>query len=56
MERTRAEALDLRAKWDDLDIDRRRQVVQALAECIEVGPAVKGRNFYSPERVRVTYR
>jgi hypothetical protein len=56
LERTRAEALDLRAKWDDLDIDSRRQLVQALAERIEVGPAVRGRNFYSRDRVKVTYR
>jgi hypothetical protein len=56
LQRTRAEAVDLRARWDDLDIDSRRRVVQALAERIEVGPAVKGRNFYSPDRVKVTYR
>jgi hypothetical protein len=56
MQRTRAEAVDLRAKWDDLAIDDRRRVVQALAECIEVGPAVKGRNFYVPGRVNITYR
>ena len=30
-------------------------MVQALAARIEVGPAVKGRNFYSPERAKVTY-
>jgi DNA invertase Pin-like site-specific DNA recombinase len=56
LQRVRAEAVDLRAKWDDLDIDRRRQVVPALAERIEVGLALKGRNFYSPDRVKVTYR
>jgi hypothetical protein len=56
LERTRAEALDLRAKWDDLDIDSRRRVVQALADRIEVGPAVRGRNYYSPARVKVAYR
>jgi hypothetical protein len=54
--RTRAEAVDLRDKWDDLGIEDRRRVVQALAERIEVGPAVRGRNFYVPERVKVTYR
>jgi hypothetical protein len=56
LERTRAEALDLRAKWDDLDIESRRRLVQALAERIEVGPGVRGRNFYSRDRVEVTYR
>ena len=55
LQRTRADAVDLTAKWDELDVEDRRRVVQALAERIEVGPAVKGRNFYSPERVKVTY-
>ena len=55
-ERARAEAMDLWAKWDELGIEDRRRVVQALAERIEVGPAIRGRNFYSPERVKVTYR
>jgi hypothetical protein len=40
--------MDLRAKWDDLGIEDRRRVVQALIERIEVGPAVKGRNCYLP--------
>jgi hypothetical protein len=34
----------------------RHWFVEALAERSEVGPAVKGRNFYVPERVKVTYR
>lgn len=56
MQRGRAEALDLQAKWNELDVDDRRRVVRALAEHVEVLPAIKGRNFYSPERVRITYR
>jgi hypothetical protein len=56
LQRTQAEAVDLRAKWDNLDIDSRRRVVRAPAERIEVGPAVRGRNFYSRDRVKVTYR
>jgi hypothetical protein len=54
--RTRAEALDLRAKWGDLDIDAKRRLAQAPAERIEVLPAVRGRNYYSPDRVKVSYR
>jgi hypothetical protein len=45
LQQTRAEAVDLWAKWDELDIDSRRRVVQALAERIEVGSAIRGRNF-----------
>ncbi len=56
LQRTRAEAVDLRAKWEGLDIEDRRRFVRALAERIEVGPAVKGRNFYVPDRVKVTPR
>ena len=41
---------------DELDIDSRRSMVQALADRVEVGPVVRGRNFYSPERVRATPR
>lgn len=55
-QRARAEVMDLEARWDELDIDSRRRVVQALVERIEVGPAVKGRNYYPPERVGVTHR
>jgi hypothetical protein len=56
LQRTRAEAVDLWARWDELDIESRRRLVQALAERVEVGSAVRGRNFYSPDRVEVTYR
>lgn len=55
-QRARAEVMDLQARGDELEIESRRRVVQALAERIEVGPAVKGRNYYSPERVKVTHR
>ena len=56
LQRSRAEALDLQPRWDDLDVEDRRRVVRAPAERIELLPAVRGRNFYSPERVSVTYR
>lgn len=56
LQRTQAEAIDLRAKWADLDIDAKRRFVRALAERIDVMPAVRGRNFYTPDRVTVTYR
>jgi hypothetical protein len=56
LRRTRAEAIDLRRKWAELDIDAKRRFVRALAERIDVMPAVRGRNFYTPERVRVSYQ
>ena len=40
MQRTRAEAMNPWARWDDLDVEDRRRVVQSQAEQIEVGLAV----------------
>ena len=56
LQRTRAEAVDLRARWASWTSDAKRPFVRALAERIEVMPvAVRGRNYYTPERVRVTH-
>ncbi len=54
---TQAEAFDLAGSWRSLDIDRQRIVLDAFVERIEVRPAtVKGRPFYDPGRVVVTWR
>jgi hypothetical protein len=37
--RAEAEALDLWAKWDDLDVENRRRVVGAVTERVQVRPA-----------------
>lgn len=42
----------LRQDWDGLPFDVRRAFVEATIERVEVGPAVRGRNFYGPERIR----
>ena len=53
LERTRAEAMDLRAKWDDLDIEAR-------ARCPSPGREGRGRRGHQgqelldPDRVKVT--
>jgi hypothetical protein len=39
-----------------VDGESRRHVVQALAERIEVGLVVRGRNIYSRDRVKIAYR
>lgn len=54
-ERTRAEVVDLKAKWDELDVKDRRPVVQALAERIEVGRRSNA-GTSAPDRVKVTCR
>ena len=56
MLKAQAEAKDLYKEWDSLSIDRRRSIASALAESIVVGPAVRVRNVYMPERVTVVPR
>lgn len=46
----------LTASWPDLSLDQRRTVVAALVETVEVHPAVRGRNRFDPDRVRVQFR
>ena len=61
---TRTTALDgfvgapgaLRAAWPALGLERQRAVLTAVLDRVVVGPAVKGRNFFDPERVDVIWR
>ena len=46
----------LRAAWPELSLERRRAVIAALVDRISIGPAVRGRNRFDPERVDVTWR
>ena len=46
----------LREAWGEMTFDRRRAVIAAVIERVTVGPAVKGRNRFDPERVDVTWR
>jgi site-specific DNA recombinase len=46
----------LRAAWPDLPLDRQRAVLGAVVDRVTVGPAVRGRNRFDPERVDVTWR
>lgn len=46
----------LRAAWPSLLLFKRRAVIQALIEAVDVAPAVKGRNFFDPERVSVRWK
>ena len=54
--RERAEAPALLARWAELDTDARRRVVEALCAKVEIMPAVRGRNFYTTDRLVVTPR
>lgn len=46
----------LRDVWDDLAFDRQHAIVAELIECIDLGPAVPGRNKFDPSRVSVVWR
>ncbi len=46
----------LRAAWPTLPLHLRRTVISAVVEAVIVGPAVRGRNTFSPERVSIRWR
>jgi DNA invertase Pin-like site-specific DNA recombinase len=46
----------LSKQWPTIDIDRQRTIVSAVIEKVNVGSAVRGRNFFTPERVEVIWR
>lgn len=48
--------VDLRERWPRLHIDQQRALVADLIGRIEIGPAVRGRNTFQPERVQITWR
>jgi site-specific DNA recombinase len=46
----------LRELWDEADTDTRREIISTVVEKIVVGPAVRGRNFFDPGRVSISWR
>lgn len=46
----------LRELWDSKPVSWRRHLTGTLVDRVEVGPAVKGRNFFDPDRVIVHWR
>lgn len=46
----------LRTAWENRGLDWRRALVGAVLERVVLGPAVKGRNFFDPDRVSITWR
>jgi DNA invertase Pin-like site-specific DNA recombinase len=46
----------LREAWGTASLDWKRAVVQAVVERVVIGPAVRGRNFFDPDRVAVEWR
>jgi site-specific DNA recombinase len=46
----------LEAAWSSLRIDQQRAVVAAVVDRVTVGPAVRGRNRFDPNRVTIDWR
>jgi DNA invertase Pin-like site-specific DNA recombinase len=46
----------LRTSWEERGLDWRRAVVDAVLERVVLHPAVKGRNFFDPNRVELVFK
>lgn len=46
----------IRSAWPDLSFDRQRAVLATVIEQVVVGPAVRGRGRFDPDRVDVVWR
>lgn len=46
----------LQEAWDQSDTSWRRALVAAVVDRVEVGPAVRGRNRFDPDRITVHWR
>jgi site-specific DNA recombinase len=49
-------AAALRARWEELGIERRQAILDVLISHATVGRAVKGRNRFDPKRISVTWK
>lgn len=52
----RADSDRLAQRWPDMPFDRQRAVLSAWIDKVIVMPAVKGRNFFDPARVQISWR
>lgn len=46
----------LRAAWPSLSLDRKRAIISAVLQHVVVGPAVRGRNRFDPDRFDLVWR
>jgi DNA invertase Pin-like site-specific DNA recombinase len=46
----------LREAWPDMNLDQRRAAIAAVIDAVVIGPAVKGRNFFDPDRVSIRWK
>lgn len=45
----------LREAWPELPVDRRKTVLATIIDRIVIGPALRGRNYFDPERVSIEW-
>lgn len=50
------EMAGLADRWPDMEIERRRAVLAEIIDAVRVGPAVRGRNRFDPNRIDVRWR
>lgn len=46
----------LRAWWDGADLDERRELIALVLSEVRLGPGVRGRNTFDPDRIALTWR
>jgi hypothetical protein len=46
----------LRKLWPELPLDRQRAIIGAVMDHAVIGPAVRGRNWFDPDRVDPIWR
>ena len=47
---------ELRAKWAEIDLTRQAAIVKTLLDHAVIGPAVRGRNKFDPDRVTPVWK
>jgi DNA invertase Pin-like site-specific DNA recombinase len=50
------DAIDLRVRWDDVPLDRRRQIIAAVIERIDIAPTERANNRFDASRIAVRWR
>jgi len=43
-------------RWEDFSFDKRRALLSAVVESVEVAPAIRGRHVFDPERLHLVWR
>jgi hypothetical protein len=47
---------DAWTRWEQLTTGARRALVEATADPITIGPAVRGKRYFNPDRIKITWK